>query len=107
MEPAVARETQMAIRDEMDFLGRFLSEKTTKTENVNEYVSNRELFSVFTMWAETTKEGRGWKDKRFAKECRLRGLDTRATNINGKTTRAWQGIKLVGYQLSSTMMHEE
>jgi putative DNA primase/helicase len=107
-EPAEAREAQAVIREEMDFLARFLEEKTERTELPHEYVSNKALFNSFVLWAEANKEGRGWDQKRFTKECRSRGLETKPTLMAGrKTVRAWQGIRLLEYTPPTALEHEE
>jgi len=94
--PEEAKAKAQELREEQDFLGRFLDERMEKTENPAEMVLVSKLYETFQRHAETTGEGKYWTRQKFNSEMRAKGYEDRKVAIHGtrETRRVWFGVRL-------------
>jgi phage/plasmid-associated DNA primase len=83
------------LRDEQDFLGLFLEERTAKADANGEMVLVSKLYDTFKMHSEATGEGRGWTRTKFNAEMRAKGHEDKKVRVGDQTPRVWVGVKLV------------
>ena len=93
--PEEAKQKAQELRDEQDFLGRFLDERTARTDANGEMVMVSRLYDTFKTHADTTGEGRGWTRTKFNAEMRAKGYEDKKVRVGDQTPRVWVGIKLV------------
>jgi putative DNA primase/helicase len=102
--PEEARQKTQELRDEQDFLGRFLEERTAKTDAYGEMVLVSKLYDTFKMHADTTGEGRGWTRQKFNAEMRAKDYEDKKVRVGDKTPHVWLGVKLVSTFSADTFM---
>jgi putative DNA primase/helicase len=93
--PEEAKQKAQELRDEQDFLGRFLDERTARTDANGEMVMVSRLYDTFKVHADATGEGRGWTRTKFNAEMRAKGYEDKKVRVGDQTPRVWVGIKLV------------
>jgi phage/plasmid-associated DNA primase len=93
--PEEAKQKAQELRDEQDFLSRFLEERTTKTDANGEMVLVSKLYEAFQTHADITGEGRGWTRTKFNAEMRAKGYEDKKVRVGDQTPRVWVGVKLV------------
>jgi putative DNA primase/helicase len=93
--PEEAKQKAQELRDEQDFLGRFLDERTARTDANGEMVMVSRLYDTFKAHADATGEGRGWTRTKFNAEMRAKGYEDKKVRVGDQTPRVWVGIKLV------------
>ena len=93
--PEEAKQKAQELRDEQDFLGRFLDERTARTEANGEMVMVSRLYDTFKAHSDATGEGRGWTRTKFNTEMRAKGYKDKKVRVGDQTPRVWVGIKLV------------
>jgi P4 family phage/plasmid primase-like protien len=93
--PEEAKQKAQALRDEQDFLGRFLEERTAKTDANGEMVLVSKLYEAFQTHADITGEGRGWTRTKFNAEMRTKRHEDKKVRVGDQTPRVWVGVKLV------------
>jgi len=93
--PEEAKQKAQELRDEQDFLSRFLEERTTKTDANGEMVLVSKLYEAFQTHADITGEGRGWTRTKFNAEMRAKGYEDKKVRVGDQTPRVWEGVKLV------------
>ena len=72
--PEEAKQKAQELRDEQDFLGRFLDERTARTDANGEMVMVSRLYDTFKMHSDATGEGRGWTRTKFNAEMRAKAV---------------------------------
>lgn len=92
--PEEAKEKAQELRDEQDFFGRFLEERTEKTDAPGEMVLVSRLYDTFKIHADATGEGRGWSRTKFNAEMRAKGFEDKKVRVGSQTQRVWLGIKM-------------
>ena len=107
-EPEETKAKTEELRDDADFVGRFLEDRTEKTENSHEMVEQSALYATYSETAEKTREGRMSKQK-FGKALEARGHKRTSVKVNGKTRRVWDKLKLVyaAYQSSTEALMKD
>ncbi|MFZ0862054.1 MAG: phage/plasmid primase, P4 family [Candidatus Sulfotelmatobacter sp.] len=100
--PEEAKQCAEELREEQDFLGRFLEERTAKTYDNAEMVKTSKLYETFRSHADITGEGRGWTRQRFNAEMRSKGYEDKKVRVGDKTAEAWIGVKLVNSYTAET-----
>ncbi|MGO9862303.1 MAG: phage/plasmid primase, P4 family [Terriglobales bacterium] len=93
--PEEAKQKAQELRDEQDFLGRFLEERTARTDANGEMVLVSRLYDTFKMHSDATGEGRGWTRTKFNAEMRAKGHEDKKVRVGDQTPRVWVGVKLV------------
>ncbi len=93
--PEEAKQKAQELRDEQDFLGRFLDERTARTDANGEMVMVSKLYDTFKTNADITGEGRGWTRTKFNAEMRAKGYEDKKVRVGDQTPRVWVGVKLV------------
>jgi putative DNA primase/helicase len=93
--PKEAKQKAQALRDEQDFLGRFLEERTAKTDANGEMVLVSKLYETFKTHSDATGEGRGWSRTKFNAEMRTKGYEDKKVRVVDQTPRVWVDVKLV------------
>jgi len=91
--PDEAKARAQELRDEQDFLGRFLEENTTKTYDNAEMILVSKLYEVFKTHADITGEGHGWSRTKFNAEMRTKGYEDKKVRVGDKTPQVWVGLK--------------
>lgn len=102
--PEEAKQKAQELRDEQDFLGRFLEERTAKTDAYGEMVLVSKLYDTFKMHADTTGEGRGWTRQKFNAEMRAKDYEDKKVRVGDKTPHVWLGVNLVSTFSAETFM---
>ena len=93
--PEEAKQKAQELRDEQDFLGRFLEERSARTDANGEMVLVSKLYDTFKMHSDATGEGRGWTRTKFNAEMRSKGYEDKKVRVGDQTPRVWVGVKLV------------
>ena len=91
-EPEDARKVAKELRESEDFFKRFLEDRTTKTEDNSKMVKCSDLFGAYQRWSDANNEGQGWSAKRFTKEMKVRGYESKVVKQLGKAERVWVGL---------------
>jgi putative DNA primase/helicase len=102
--PEEAKQKAEELRDDQDFLGRFLEERTCTTDVNGEMVLVSRLYETFKMHADITGEGRGWSRQKFNAEMRAKDYEEDTVRVGDKTPRVWLGVKLVSSYTAETFM---
>ena len=86
--PEEAKAKAQELREEQDFLGRFLDERMEKTENPAEMVLVSKLYETFQRHAETTGEGSTGRARSSTQRCVPRDTKTARSPYTAREKRA-------------------
>jgi P4 family phage/plasmid primase-like protien len=100
--PKEAKQCAEELREEQDFLGRFLEERTAKTYDNAEMVKTSTLYETFRWHADITGEGRGWTRQGFNAEMRSKKFEDKKVRVGEKTAEVWIGVKVVNSYTAET-----
>jgi putative DNA primase/helicase len=92
--PDEAKLKAQELRDEQDFLSRFLEERISKTDDNSEMVLVSKFYEVFKTHADITGEGKGWTRQKLNAEMRAKEYKSDLVRVGDKTPRVWIGVKL-------------
>jgi putative DNA primase/helicase len=88
-------------RQNEDYFGRFLEERTEPSKVVSEYASSKAMFEQFDRWSEDNKEARNINNTQFNEMMRKKGHRVEPRKVEGRSVKVWIGLKLVSSMGSS------
>jgi putative DNA primase/helicase len=95
MQPDIVTNSADEWRETEDWFQRFLDERVATTTSVSEYVSKVDLWNAFSRWGEDNKEAKYVTQRTFGEMMRKKGYEADSFKVNGKSVKAWKGVKLL------------